>query len=671
MIRKVTVVAGAVAAVIAAGGVALATTASAQTAAFPAAKPSEFVSRKGHNLYLDNKPFRFAGSNNYYLNYSSQFMVDKVLDSAAAAKFQVLRVWGWFDIGTPGGTDSVHSGDKSFYLQYWDAAAGRPALNTGDSGLVKLDYALYKARLNGLKIVLPFTNNWSDFGGMDQYVRWAGASYHDDFYTNATIKGWYKDYISGILNRVNTYTGIRYKDDPTVMTWELANEPRCGGHNVYPRSATCTTNTITTWADEMTRYIKSLDARHLVSVGDEGFYCEPGSADWIRNCNDGVDTIALTKLPAVDVMSFHLYPDGWQQTRAWGTKYITDHVRDARRLGKAVMMGEYGWKDKATRAPVYKEWMDAFARNGGSGALYWMLADQRDGGSLYPDYDGFTVYCPSPGCLLQTNLARAMGANQIWPQFPPVADDDATIVESGRAATLNVIANDIAYQAKIRPNSVDLDPATAGRQATRAVTGGTYAADPTGKVAFTPAEGFAGKASVTYTATATNGAVSNPATITVEVKPDPDAAWVIYSFEDGTDGFAPASWTPDAATVTRQSDFATNGAHGARVVANAADGGAWVGVTPAPALDLSGRTKISYDLRTGDVGTSTEIVLQLGNSWTWCQQNSWAWVDANTTTTVSADLATFTGCDVNINDVRAIYLWFGNGTFDIDAVRVE
>ncbi|MFC7484549.1 hypothetical protein ACFQX7_37260 [Luedemannella flava] len=131
-------IAAAVAVVLAAGGVVLATTASAQTA-FPAAKPSEFVSRKGYNLYLNNKPFRFAGSNNYYLNYSSQFMVDELLDSAAAAKFQVLRVWGWFDIGTPGGTDSVHSGDKSFYLQYWDAAAGRPALNEGDNGLKKLD----------------------------------------------------------------------------------------------------------------------------------------------------------------------------------------------------------------------------------------------------------------------------------------------------------------------------------------------------------------------------------------------------------------------------------------------------------------------------------------------------------------------------------------------------
>jgi mannan endo-1,4-beta-mannosidase len=669
--KRATVIAGALALAMAGGGVALAVNASAEAAAFPAAKASDFVTRKGYNLYLNNKVFRFGGSNNYYLNYSSQFMADSVLDAAAAAKFQVLRAWGWFDIGTPGGTDSVHSGDKSYYLQYWDAAAGRPALNTGENGLVKLDYALYKARQNGLKIILPFTNNWSDFGGMDQYVRWAGGSYHDDFYTNATIKGWYKDYIFGLLNRVNTYTGIKYKDDPTVMTWELGNEPRCGGSGVYPRSTNCTTNTITSWADELTRYIKSLDNKHLVSVGDEGFYCEPGSSDWIRNCNDGVDTIALAKLPAVDVMSFHLYPDGWQQTRAWGTKYITDHVRDAHRLNKAVMMGEYGWKDKSTRANVYKEWMDAFGRNGGSGALYWMLADKRDGGSLYPDYDGFTVYCPSPGCIAQTNFAVAMGRNSLWPQFPPVADDDSAIVESGQTATLAVIANDIAYQAKIRPYSVDLDPATAGRQTSIAVAGGTFAADNVGNVTFTPSEGFAGKASTTYTSTATNGVVSNPATITVEVKPDPNAAWVLYSFENGTEGWAPASWTPDAGTVAQQGDFATNFTHGARVTANSADGGAWFGVTPAPALDLSNRTKISYDLKTGDAGTSAEVVLQLGDSWTWCQSNLWQWVNPNTTTTISVDLSAFTGCDANINNVKAVYLWFGNGTFDIDAVRVE
>lgn len=30
-----------------------------------------------------------------------------------------------------------------------------------------------------------------------------------------------------VLTRRNTYTGIQYRDDPTIFAWELINEPRC------------------------------------------------------------------------------------------------------------------------------------------------------------------------------------------------------------------------------------------------------------------------------------------------------------------------------------------------------------------------------------------------------------------------------------------------------------
>ncbi|MFF4807286.1 cellulase family glycosylhydrolase [Micromonospora chersina] len=644
----------------------LAATGAATPAAAAAPHGGGFVVRKGDRLFLDGKPFRFAGTNNYYLEYKSRAMVDDVFADARAAGFTVLRHWGFLDIGTPGGTDSVAGPSDGVWFQHWDGT--KPAYNDGPDGLQRLDYVLYAARRAGIRVVVPLTNNWRDFGGMDQYVRWRGGRYHDEFYTDPVIRGWYRDWVSHVLDRVNPLTGVAYRDDPTVLAWELANEPRCKGSGVYPTSPTCSTETLTRWADEMSRHVKTVDRRHLVGVGDEGFFCDdPAAGDWTVNCGEGVDTVALAALPAVDLMGYHLYPDHWDKDADWGVSWIERHSREAEAIGKPVVLGEFGWGDKATRNPVYRRWTDAVIRSGGTGFLYWILSGVQDDGSLYPDYDGYTVYCPSPVCTTLGN-ASAFIRRGYRPR-PPVADHDAATTEAGAPVTLTPTSNDIGYAGGVRPATIDLDPAAYGQQRAFVVAGGSFGLTASGQVEFVPADGFQGRAVGRYTVRDAAGRVSNAAELTVTVKPAPGDPIRLASWESGVEGWAPGSWQTDAGTVAQTADFHTDGAAGLSV---AATGGGWFGVTLPTPVDLSAKATLRYDLRTSDTaGTSTAIALQTGGGFAWCQ-STFGWVGQGTTTTVEVDLLDQMSCDASaLADVRGVLIWVSPGTHALDNLRAE
>jgi mannan endo-1,4-beta-mannosidase len=627
------------------------------TAATPAlaAGSSGWIVRSGADLKLDGKPFRFSGSNNYYLMYKTRAMVDDVFADAVGAGFTVMRTWGFLD-----------RQENGVYFQYWDGT--RPAYNDGADGLQRLDYVLASARAAGVRLVIPLTNNWSDFGGMDQYVTWRGGQYHDDFYTDPVIRGWFKDWISHVLNRVNSLTGVAYKDDPTVMAWELGNEPRCGGSGAYPRSATCRPQTIVDWAAEVSAHIKAVDPRHLVGSGDEGWLCtDPASTDFAYNCSEG-DAVALAKLPTMDLLSMHLYPDGWNKDAAWGSEWIRKHSALAKQIGKPSILGEYGWKDKATRNPVYKQWTDAAISSGVDGFLYWILSGIQEDGTLYPDYDGFTVYCPSPVCLALSNAGAEHAHGQ--KSRNPVADHDTAQTLRDETVTLTPVANDIAYRTRLRPNSLDLDPDAPGRQASVTVVGGSWIAASTGTVTFTPTPGYVGKATASYRVTDEAGRVSNVAELRVTVKSRPGDALVLFSWETGTEGWASASWQSNGGAVTSTSDFHPNGALGLHVAA--ADGG-WFGLaTLDEPFNLSGKSTLRYELRTAAAGTSTSIALQTGDSFTWCQ-STFGWVNPGTVTTVEVDLSTDLSCDAaTLADIRTVYIWVsGGGDFDLDYLRAE
>ena len=631
----------------------------------PVPVSQQFVQRSGDQLTLGGRPFQFAGTNNYYLMYKSNLMTDAVLEKAAANNFNVMRTWAFTDIGLKDGTGSVDAGNTTTYFQYWGGSA--PAYNDGATGLEKLDYVVAKAKAEGIRLVLPLTNNWNNFGGMDQYVKWAGGTYHSDFYSNPTIRTWFKAWIDHLLNRVNTITGIKYKDDPTIMGWELANEPRCGGSGgAFPKDPECNVATLQSWVTDISGHIKSVDKKHLVATGDEGFLCtDPTGTDWTRNCTEGVDAVAFAKVPTIDYLSFHLYPNSWGKDAAWGTAWITDHFKLAKQIHKPAVLGEFGWADKATRNVVYKNWLDAVVKAHGTGALYWILSDVQDDGTLYPDYDGYTVYCPSPVCTTIRNFGTQLTTG--WPFFPPVADNDAAITEFETPVDVPILANDIVYQTKLNPASIDLDPATAGRQTSGSTANATYSVNSAGVLNVVPVAGFAGKVTVTYTVRDYLWRLSNTATVAVTVKPSPTAAQVLFDFSDGTQGWAPEK-AADTTSVLQKTAAGTLSIQSTSY---------WFGANLINGpIDLSGRTQLTYDLISSS-GTNVGLVLKLGSNWEWCEtaavNTGWtrdAHVGANA---VKFDLTSLSSsCLANLNDAHVMYLSFdANSTNEIDNITVN
>jgi len=362
---------------------------------------------------LEGKPFCFAGSNNYYPIYKPRPVVDDLFRAARALDLRVMRVWGMLDRGSLDGTvpnADPDGGDKEgVYFQYWDPVRHAPAYNDGENGLQRLDYVLAKAAEFDLKIIVVLVNNWRAFGGVDQYLMWYGREQHHEFFSAPELKKAYKAWVSHVITRTNSVNGRKYAEDPTVFAWELANEPRMKGGAAFDRGSGWTTDTLTDWADEMSRYVKSLDGRHLVSVGDEGFL-NGGGDHWAYKANDGVDHRTLTALPGIDFGTFHLYPEDWGTKPEWGEQWIVEHLKVARALDKPTVLEEYGvkvgrsdgnlgtvLKGWPTRERAYSRWNEIMLRRGGNGFLPWMLAgiDEPNGGqpaARYPDYDHYEFY---------------------------------------------------------------------------------------------------------------------------------------------------------------------------------------------------------------------------------------------------------------------------------------
>lgn len=318
--------------------------------------PMGTVTTCGTEFRVNAKKFYFVGSNAYWLTFlTNKADIDYALDQFRASGMKVLRIWGFADYTSSQGSATA--------FQIWSGST--PTINTGATGLQRLDYIVSAAQARGIRLIIPFVNNWGDYGGIKIYVdALARGQGHDAFYTNTAIKNAYKNYVKAVVSR--------YTTSPAIFAWELANEPRCAG--ALAQSGSCTPARVTAWISEMSTYIKTLDKNHLVTDGTEGFFNRAGNSDWPYNGTEGVDFEAILRLSSIDFATFHLYPSAWSKSYSWGTTFITDHGTAAKAIGKPTIFEEYGVpRSTNLRDTVIPQWHAAVLSSVVAGDLYWQF----------------------------------------------------------------------------------------------------------------------------------------------------------------------------------------------------------------------------------------------------------------------------------------------------------
>jgi mannan endo-1,4-beta-mannosidase len=341
--------------------------------------PASFIKTSGTEFTVDGKPFFVTGVNNHYVTFGSQGEVTRVLDDAVAMGANVVRIFLQPVIGSLDGSvatiwdwrlegDASNLAVKGTYLLYWDPSQNRMAINDGANGMQKVDFLIAEAGKRHLRLIIAFLDFWAYTGGAQQMRAWYGSRDESTFFfDDPRTKRDYRTWVRHVVQHVNLLTGLAYRDDPTIMAWELMNEG-----NAQPEAL------LLAWTGEMSAYVKSLDPNHLVSSG---------------NANILVKLADLT-IPTLDFGTWHGYPLYYKLTVQQFNDMITEFCQLAARAKKPVLLEEFGYaRSNRDSAEAYAMWLDTLARNPScAGWMVWLLVSRQDSGR-YPvdEHDQFDI----------------------------------------------------------------------------------------------------------------------------------------------------------------------------------------------------------------------------------------------------------------------------------------
>jgi mannan endo-1,4-beta-mannosidase len=330
----------------------------------------DFVTVDGRSFELGGKAFQFVGANIYDAAASSVYScrpgsemsphellatLRYLHDDAGAT---VLRFWA-YQTYTQGGT-------------YWDG----------------MDRVLTDARKVGMKVIPVLEDGpgnctttstpepKADFDGDTWYSNGYKAPYG-----NAALS--YRDYVKVITQH--------YANNPTILGWSMMNEADTSARdsNGVP--------VLVGFATDIASVIRSVDTRHLITVGTQGNGA-PGAS--------GPDFTAVYRLPQISFAEVHDWgywgsdvepmpggegsklPAANSAQCAFVNASIGCSFARAKALDKPLIVGESGMKgvtahERTLRATRMRAKMNAAFADGASGYLVWSVTTA--------DTDGYDI----------------------------------------------------------------------------------------------------------------------------------------------------------------------------------------------------------------------------------------------------------------------------------------
>lgn len=311
-------------------------------AAAVAGSTGDFITARGDKLFEGDEEFRFISFNIPNLHYveddmrfeqpvpfrwPTEYEIRDALETVRRMGGRVVRPYAL----------SVKKADDPEGMP-------RHVLGPGEfneEAFEVLDTVLAVASEKGIRLIIPLVDNWHWWGGVAEYAAFRGKP-RKAFWKDQQLIDDYRQTIRFVLERVNTRTGVAYKDDPAVLAWETGNELG-SPHD---------------WTREIAAYIKELDAKHLVLDGRQEEVLERES---IQN-------------PYVDLLQTHHYEKDPRRMIA--------HIRKSAakaRGKKPYHVGEFGFLTTSGMSAV----MDTLIEEGTSGGLVWSLRYHNQDGGFY------------------------------------------------------------------------------------------------------------------------------------------------------------------------------------------------------------------------------------------------------------------------------------------------